>query len=163
MASFDSFFLKEKGKPTRPRSHGMSWCKMSWQNSCSNEIHAPLYVKKSFKSVNKYLLIKYENLIDNKDKTFYEILKFIHKLKNADFNLDEKKFKNVLETTDFSSMQKLESEKGFDESMIDKKTGKKIKFFNLGKGTNWKSSLDPILQNKIQKAFEKEMIELNYL
>ena len=118
---------------------------------------------KSFKSVNKYLLIKYENLIDNKDKTFYEILKFIHKLKNADFNLDEKKFKNVLETTDFSSMQKLESEKGFDESMIDKKTGKKVKFFNLGKNTNWQSSLDVTLQNKIQKAFEKEMIELKYL
>ena len=118
---------------------------------------------KSFKTANRYLLIKYENLIENKDKSFYEILKFIHKIKNVDFNLDEKKFKNVLETTDFSRMQKLEEEKGFDESMTDKRTGKKVKFFNLGKNTNWQSSLDPILQDKIQKAFEKEMIELNYL
>ena len=118
---------------------------------------------KSFKTANRYLLIKYENLIENKDKSFYEILKFIHKIKNVDFNLDEKKFKNVLETTDFSHMQKLEKEEGFDESMTDKRTGKKVKFFNLGKDTNWQSSLDPILQDKIQKAFEKEMIELNYL
>ena len=118
---------------------------------------------KSFKSVNRYLLIKYEDLIENKDKTFYEILKFIHSLKKVDFNLDEKKFKNVIESTDFKHMQKLEREKGFSESMIDKKTGKKVKFFNLGKDTNWRSSLDPILKKKIEKVFEKEMIELNYL
>ena len=118
---------------------------------------------KSFKSANKYLLVKYEDLIQNKDKIFYDILRFVHNLKKVDFNLDKKKFKNVLETTDFSRMQKLESEKGFEESMIDKRTGKKVKFFNLGEGTNWKSSLDPILQSKIQKAFEKEMLELNYL
>ena len=118
---------------------------------------------KSFQSVNKYLLIRYEDLIENKDRTFYEILKFIHNLKKVDFNLDKKKFKKILETTDFARMQKLESEKGFNESKIDKKTGKKVKFFNLGKKTKWHTSLDPVLQNKIEKAFEKEMIELNYL
>ena len=118
---------------------------------------------KSFKSIDKYLLIKYENLIENKDKTFYEILKFIYNLKKIEFKLDKKKFNNVLETTDFTRMQKLESEKGFHESKINKNTGKKVKFFNLGKDTNWKSSLNPILQKKILKAFEKEMLELKYL
>ena len=47
--------------------------------------------------------------------------------------------------------------------MIDKNTGKKIKFFNLGAKTNWQSALAPNLQNKIEKAFEKEMKELGYL
>jgi len=118
---------------------------------------------KSFKSVNKYLLVKYEDLLEDKEKNFYEILKFIHRLKKVDFVLDKKKFKNTLDSTDFKSMQKLESEKGFDESVIDKKSGKKIKFFHLGEKTDWKNSLDIGIQKKIQTAFEKEMIELDYL
>ena len=118
---------------------------------------------KSFKSVNKYLLVKYEDLLEDKEKNFYEILKFIHRLKKVDFVLDKKKFKNTLDSTDFKSMQKLESEKGFDESVIDKKSGKKIKFFHLGEKTDWKNSLDIRIQKKIQTAFEKEMIELDYL
>jgi hypothetical protein len=118
---------------------------------------------KSFKSVNKYLLIHYEDLIKEKDKIFYEILKFIHNLKNVEFVLDKKKFKNVLDSTEFGRVQKLESQTGFDESMIDKKTGKKIRFFNLGEKTNWQSALEPNLQNKIEEAFEKEMKELGYI
>ena len=118
---------------------------------------------KSFKSVNKYLLVHYEDLIKEKDKIFYEILKFIHNLKNVEFVLDKKKFKNVLDSTDFGRVQKLESQIGFDESMIDKKTGKKIKFFNLGEKTNWQSALEPNLQNKIEEAFGKEMKELGYI
>ena len=118
---------------------------------------------KSFKSVNKYLLIHYEDLIKEKDKIFYEILKFIHNLKNVEFVLDKKKFKNVLDSTNFGRVQKLESQTGFQESMIDKKTGKKIKFFNLGEKTNWQTALEPNLQNKIEEAFEKEMKELGYI
>ena len=118
---------------------------------------------KSFKPVNKYLLIHYEDLIKEKDKIFYEILKFIHNLKNVEFVLDKIKFKNVLDSTDFGRVQKLESQTGFDESMTDKKTGKKIKFFNLGEKTNWQSALEPNLQNKIEEAFEKEMKELGYI
>jgi hypothetical protein len=48
---------------------------------------------KSFKSVNKYLLVHYEDLIKEKDKIFYEILKFIHNLKNTNFELDKKKIR----------------------------------------------------------------------
>jgi hypothetical protein len=118
---------------------------------------------KSFKPVNKYLLIHYEDLIKEKDKTFNEILKFIHNLKKVEFVLDKKKFKNVLDSTDFQRVQKLEIQTGFEESALNKKTGKKVKFFNLGAKTNWQSSLEPKLQNQIQKAFEKEMKELGYI
>ena len=118
---------------------------------------------KSFKSVNKYLLVHYEDLIKEKDKIFYEILKFIHNLKNIEFVLDKKKFKNVLDSTDFGKVQKLENQMGFHESMTDKNTGKKIKFFNLGSKTNWQSALEPNLQNKIEEAFKSEMEELGYL
>ena len=118
---------------------------------------------KSFKPVNKYLLIHYEDLIKEKDKTFNKILKFIHNLKKVEFFLDKKKFNNVLDSTDFERVQKLEIQTGFEESAINKKTGKKVKFFNLGAKTNWQSSLEPKLQNEIQKAFEKEMKELGYM
>ena len=118
---------------------------------------------KSFKAVNKYLLVKYEDLINDKEKTFLQILKFIHKIKNVDFTLDKKKFLNIIESTDFKKVQKLEDKKGFQESVIDKNTGKKIKFFRLGGQTDWQTSLESALKSKIQNAFEKEMIELDYL
>ena len=118
---------------------------------------------KSFKSGNKYLLIKYEDMINDKDKTFYEILKFIHNLKKVEFVLDKKKFQNVIESTNFERMQKLENKYGFHESMVNKKTGKNVKFFNLGKKTDWKTSLNENIKKKIEEKFEKEMKELRYL
>ena len=118
---------------------------------------------KSFKNVNKYLLVKYEDLIKKKKKSFYEILKFIHNLKKVDFDLDKKKFQNVIESTKFERMQDLEKKEGFDESMLDNKTGKKVKFFSLGKKRNWKGTLNEKIKNQIEVAFKKEMQELGYL
>ena len=118
---------------------------------------------KSFKSNGKYLLIKYEDLISNKEESLKKILNFIHKLKNIKFEINEIKFKNVIESTSFENMQKLEREKGFIESSTNKKTGEKIAFFNLGPKNNWKKLLDLEVIKKIEKAFKKEMEELGYL
>ena len=118
---------------------------------------------KSFKSQQKYLLIKYEDLIFNKEESLKKILKFIHKLKNINFEINEKKFQNVIDSTSFENMQKLEKEKGFNESSINEKTGEKIAFFNLGPKNDWKKSLDLEVIKKIEKAFKKEMEELGYL
>ena len=118
---------------------------------------------KSFKSVNKYLLIKYEDLINDREKYFFEILKFIHDLKKIDFSLDKRKFKNSIDTTSFNKMQKMEEKYGFEESMLDKVTGKKRKFFNLGAQTDWNKLLSVKLCKDIEDKFEKEMNELNYL
>ena len=119
--------------------------------------------RKSFESAGKYLLIKYEDLILDKEKTFLKILDFIHKLSKKSFVLDKAKFKNVLNTTDFGNMQKMENETGFQESLVDNKTGKKAKFFYLGPKNNWKKLLDKVIQKKIEEAFKKEMTELGYL
>ena len=118
---------------------------------------------KSFKFQDRYLLIKYEDLISEKEKTFIKVLKFIHKLKKVDFKIDIKKLKNVILTTDFSKMKKLEQEEGFFESKIDKKTGKKIPFFNLGEKNDWNKILNKEIKKKIETAFQKEMRELGYL
>ena len=42
---------------------------------------------KSFKSNGKYLLIKYEDLITDKEECLKKILKFIYKLKNINLKL----------------------------------------------------------------------------
>ena len=118
---------------------------------------------KSFKEVNKYLLIKFEDLIKDKENCFYKMLEFVYMLKKVDFVLDKKKFYNTLESTSFENLQTLENKYGFKESMKNKKTGEKIKFFNSGKNTNWKTTLDNDLKNQIEQNFEKEMKELNYL
>ena len=118
---------------------------------------------KSFKYQGRYLLIKYEDLINHKDLTFLKILKFIYKLQNVKFDLDQNKFEKVIESTNFLKMKKLEEQKGFFESKIDKKTGKKIPFFNLGHENQWEKLLDSKIKRKLEKSFKKEMEELGYL
>lgn len=118
---------------------------------------------KSFKNYEKYLLVKYEDLISDKEKTFINILKFIHKLGKINFVLDKNKLKNILDSTSFDKMQNLERDKGFKESVIKEKSGDKINFFNLGPKNNWKKSLDLQIQKKIENSFEKELKELKYL
>ena len=118
---------------------------------------------KSFVSNKKYLLIKYEDLIINKENTLKKILKFIYKLKNIKLEIDESKLKNVIKSTSFESMKNLEKEKSFPESQINQETGKKIPFFNLGPKNDWKKLLDFEIIKKLEKAFTKEMKELGYL
>ena len=118
---------------------------------------------KSFKSNRKYLLIKYEDLISNKEENLKKILKFIYKLKNINFEIDETKVKNVIQSTSFENMKNLEKENGFEEAQINIETKEKIPFFNLGPKNEWKKLLDLETIKKIEKAFKKEMKELEYL
>ena len=118
---------------------------------------------KSFNTQGKYLLIKYENLIEHSDYIFRDVLKFIYKINGTKFKIDQNKFKNVIETTNFENMKKLEKKKGFVEARINHKTGKKSSFFNLGPKNDWKTNLEDNIRVKIEKAFQKEMIELGYL
>ena len=118
---------------------------------------------KSLKDVRRYLLIKYEDLIKDRDAELRKILKFLCNLQGVKFQIDQKKFKNVIESTGFERMQKLEKEQGFREAKVNLKTGEKIPFFNLGPKNDWKKLLDLKIKKKIETAFKKEMTELGYL
>ena len=109
------------------------------------------------------MLIKYEDLINNRDLILKKILKFLHKLNNTKFTINQKKFQNVIKTTDFHKMKKIEEQKGFFEGKINLQTGKKIPFFNLGPKNDWKKLLNLETRKKIEKAFKREMVELSYL
>jgi hypothetical protein len=73
------------------------------------------------------------------------------------------KLNKSIKSTEFQKLKKLEEEKIFTESMIDNVTGKRRKFFRLGKANNWKLHLDEKFTAIIERKFEKEMIELGYL
>ena len=118
---------------------------------------------KSFDNIGKYLLIKYEDIISNKEKTLLKILKFIHQLKGINFSADKKKIENVISSTNFDKMKDLEKKEGFIEAKVNPKTGRKIPFFNLGSKNIWKNNLDERIKNKIENSFEKEMLEIGYL
>ena len=92
---------------------------------------------KVFTRFNKYLLIKYEDLIKDTEKTFLNILKFIAHLGRVKFTLDEIKFKNTLKTTEFKKLNENESKK------LDQ--------------------IDQKIRENLEKVLENEMKELNYL
>ena len=118
---------------------------------------------KSFEPVGKYLLIKYEELISNREETLLKILKYIHKLKKINFVPDNKKLKNVLESTTFEKMKSEEEKEGFSESRTNLMTNEKIPFFNLGPKNKWQNILKPKIIKKIENSFSVEMKELGYL
>jgi hypothetical protein len=118
---------------------------------------------KSFKFQERYLLIKYEDLILDRKSTFLKILKFIFKLNKTKFSVNPIKLDNMLKSTTFKKMKDLEKNKGFPEAVEHRATKEKITFFNQGPDNDWKKKLDKKIIDKLEKAFKFEMEELNYL
>ena len=59
-------------------------------------------------------------------------------------------------------MKNKEKEETFFEAVLDQ-DGKRKNFFNLGPKNDWRKILDSNNKDKIEKNFQKEMIELGYL
>ena len=117
----------------------------------------------SWKQMNdKTLFIKYEDLIKNKKTVLIRVFKFFESL-GAKLELDMVKLNKVIKSTEFEKMKDMETKETFRESIVDKKTGKKRPFFNLGPKNDWKKILSDENREKIEKAFKEEMIELGYL
>ena len=117
----------------------------------------------SWKLLNdRTLLIKYEDLVKNKKTILIRVFKFFESL-GAKIELDMVKLNKIIKSTEFEKMKDMEAKEIFRESMVDNKTGKKRPFFNLGPSNNWRKILSEENRVKIEKAFEKEMLELGYL
>jgi len=108
---------------------------------------------KSFKSVPSYF-IKFEDLVQNPYEIFESIILFLSRYTNIVF--DKNKINKIIELISFQNLQKAENKFGFDESHYSK-------FFRSGKTDSWKKilSLDQI--RRVEKKFNKEMVELEYL
>ena len=114
------------------------------------------------KNINS-LFIKYEDLENDKYNTFSKIVNFTNNIIKKERKIDENKFKQALETTNFEVLQKKEEYEGFDEAVYSSKEGKMKPFFNLGRKNNYKNLLKPETSKIIESLFEKEMKELGYL
>ena len=117
---------------------------------------------KILKKKERYLLIRYEDLTKNTEKVFIKILDFIHNLINQKYILDKLKMKNILKTTSFEHVQKLEKEKKFPEKAKHGDKEEKI-FFKYGPKENKKEILNKDLKEKIEDQLKNDMIELGYL
>ena len=117
---------------------------------------------KVFKNSNRYLLIRYEDLINDTENVYIKILRFINDLSTLKSPININKIRKVVKSTTFSRMKKLEEEQGFEESKVND-LGKTVKFFNLGPKNNWKNLLSSQIIKKIENKFNKEMLELGYL
>ena len=118
---------------------------------------------KAFTKHNKYLLIKYEDIVsEKKEEIFIKILDFVHYLDKKKFTLDKNKLKNVIETTSLDNLKKLEEKDTFNESAKDS-FGNKINFFDKGGKRNWSKELSQDMKVQLEKALNKEMRELGYL
>ena len=119
---------------------------------------------KNFEKESKYLLVNYEDLINNKKVTIIKILKFIFKIqKNENQIINHEKLNNIIVSTEFKYMQDLERKSSFEEAKTHPKTGEKLQFFHKGPNNKWKNSLSPKFIKEIEKNFSDEMKETGYL
>ena len=109
----------------------------------------------------KILFVKYEDLENNKYDTFKKIVQFINDLKNDKSSLNEKKFLNSVNSTNFSNLRNKEEIDGFDES-VNSKSGERKRFFNLGFNNRWQKILPKNILTKINNNLQSDLNDLGY-
>jgi len=115
---------------------------------------------KEFKKKNRYLLIKYEDLISDPEKYFTLVLNFIYIISKSKLKIDKIKLDNVLKTTTFEYLQNLEKKENFKEATT---VSKKIDFFKYGPKNDGKKGIPKKIVENLEKNLNKEMRELGYI
>jgi len=110
----------------------------------------------SWKISSNSIIIKYEDLLINTKSEINKLSTFLKKF--TKFNVCDQKIQNILKTTSFEKLKKMEEKEGFEEA-----SNSTIKFFNLGPSNDWKNVLGKNLIDTIEKNFNKEMKELGYI
>src|SRR6056300_1052342 len=101
------------------------------------------------------LLIKYEDLFSDPFKELNRIIIFLKKFMT--FMYDDYKIQNIISSTSFERMQKMENDEGFFEMPFKESDQDKVKFFNKGKKNDWHKYLNKNESDIIENKFEKEM------
>jgi len=108
------------------------------------------------------LTIRYEDLQLETFQTFIKVIKFINKLSNLENLINETKAKKSIISCEFEKLKKLENKNGFSEAMVDKKTKKKISFFNLGRKNDYKRLLQTNLIDEMSSLYNQQIKKFNY-
>jgi hypothetical protein len=107
------------------------------------------------------LIIKYEDLVKN---IHQEIDKIIAFLKNyIDLEVSDTKKENIIKSTSFEALKKIEDNGDFTENVFVKGRSEKVKFFNKGPSNNWQMTLPKEIQKDLETEFNNELKELGYL
>ena len=109
---------------------------------------------KNYKS-REIIIIKYEDMVNSASSTFLKVLNYLSKIIKID--VDHTKMDKAIEETSFKNLKSLEINEGF------KTNPSKNEFFRKGVVGDWREKLNKEQVEKIEKAFEAEMIELGYL
>ena len=124
-------------------------------SSWANHYNAWKKIKKN------YILIKFEDLINNPKKELLKIIKYLNKIKKIE--ISEDKINNILKTTSFDNLKELEEKGFFEEANIDLKANKYKSFFNTHPSQYKKTFISSGIKKEVEKKFCKEMKELGYL
>ncbi len=79
-----------------------------------------------------------------------------------DDKINEKKFINSINSTNFNNLKNKEENEGFEESVFSHQTGQKKRFFNLGFNNRWEKILPENILNKLNVNLQNELNELGY-
>ena len=150
-------FMLDENSALIEKSADKDYSNFTFLNSWSNH-YKSWKNNKEFKS----LFIKYEDLEKNKIEIFKTIINFINRLQDKNENIDEKKFENSIQSTNFVNLKNKELNEGFEESVVSKKTGKKINFFNLGFNNRWEKILEDKIKLKMNNIFRSDLEKLGY-
>tara|TARA_B100000989_G_C19454782_1_gene433497 strand:+ start:185 stop:1084 length:900 start_codon:yes stop_codon:yes gene_type:complete len=123
----------------------------SWENHISSWIN--------LKHNCPFLLLNYEDLVYKKKDTIKKIIDFFENNIKIRISNKDIKINNIIGSTSFNNLRKLEIKQGFNESINENQ------FFAVGKKNQWKSELKQnqikIIEDKFRLIMKKLKYKLN--
>ncbi len=110
----------------------------------------------------KRLVLRYEDMISDPEKTFKKMILFTNLLSNHEKKVDEAKLNKAILTTNFENMKESEKNGSFIENVKSPLNNSKREFFYLGPKNNWKEILDKDLITKMNKYYFDDLKYLRY-
>ena len=110
---------------------------------------------KSWISAKNYnrIVIRYEDLENNKLETLKNLIIFVNKISGIK-EIDEKKFSNAIQSTNFKNLRIKEKLEGFPEP-FNLNNQKRLKFFNLGFENKWQKILPEKVKMRLNVEIER--------
>ena len=108
------------------------------------------------------LIIKYEDMLNKPEETFYGVVKFVNNICSFDKEIDKDKINNAIKTTSFDNLKKIEERGEFREAVHNLKTKEKKKFFYKGPENDWKKILDKKLAEEMTEYYKDDLKLFGY-
>ena len=110
----------------------------------------------NYKTVPR-LIIRYEDLKVNIKEVVIKVIEFLNKTHRIKLNLSDADIDQIIESTNFNNLKKIENKYGFDES------SEQSRFFRSGTSNQWKDILSKTKLGLIENNLETLMKHFNYI